>query len=101
MKILFVHQNFPAQYRWLAETLVRDKRCQVMALGDASNVKQRGKIPGVSVAGYAPPASASERTHHYVRPLEGAVRRAQAVVRACLELRKRRFVPDVVYAHPG
>jgi len=101
MKILFVHQNFPAQYRWLAETLAQDKRCQVMALGDASNLKQRGKIPRISLAGYASPPSASARTHHYVRPLEGAVRRGQAVVRACLELRKRGFVPDIVYAHPG
>lgn len=101
MKILFVHQNFPAQYRWLAGTLAQDKRCQVMALGDAENVKQRGKIPGVSVAGYVPPASASAHTHHYVRPLEGAVRRGQAVVRACLELQKRGFVPDIIYAHPG
>jgi glycosyltransferase involved in cell wall biosynthesis len=101
MRILFVHQNFPAQYRYLAETLARDKRCQVMALGDAGNLKQRGTISGVSVAGYAPPAPAAARTHHYVRPLEGAVRRGQAVVRACLELRKRGFEPDLVCAHPG
>jgi glycosyltransferase involved in cell wall biosynthesis len=101
MKILFVHQNFPAQYRFLAATLAQDKRWQVVALGDARNLKQRGTIPGVSVAGYAPPVAASERTHHYVRPLEGAVRRGQAVVRACLELRKRGFEPDIVYAHPG
>jgi len=78
MKILFVHQNFPAQYRWLAATLGTDKRWQVMALGDASNRKKRGRLPGVSVAGYPPPAPASSRTHHYVRPLEGAVRRGQA-----------------------
>jgi glycosyltransferase involved in cell wall biosynthesis len=101
MKILFVHQNFPAQFRFLAETLGQDKRNQVMALGDAGNLKQRGTIPGVSVAGYPPPASAAAHTHHYVRPLEGAVRRGQAVVRACLELRKRGFVPDIIYAHPG
>lgn len=36
-----------------------------------------------------------------VRPLEAAVRRGQAVVRACLELKKQGFVPDIVYAHPG
>ena len=101
VKILFVHQNFPAQYRWLAQTLGRDKRCEVMALGDAGNLKQRGTIPGIRVVGYPPPASATAHTHHYVRPLEGAVRRGQAVVRACLELRKRGFVPDIICAHPG
>ena len=101
MKILFVHQNFPAQYRWLAQTLAADKGWQVMALGEAGNVKRRGKLPGVNVAGYAEPQPASPQTHHYVKPLEGAVRRGQAVVRACMELKKRGFVPDLVYAHPG
>jgi glycosyltransferase involved in cell wall biosynthesis len=101
MKILFVHQNFPAQYRWLAQTLAGDKRWEVMALGEAGNIKRRGKLPGVNTAGYAAPQPASQQTHHYVKPLEGAVRRGQAVVRACLELKKRGFVPDLVYAHPG
>jgi glycosyltransferase involved in cell wall biosynthesis len=101
MKILFVHQNFPGQYRWLAETLAKDKHWKVMALGETANIKRRGKIAGVDTAGYAAPTPASQQTHHYVKPLEGAVRRGQAVVRACLELRKRGFVPDIVYAHPG
>lgn len=101
MKILFIHQNFPAQYRWLAETLARDKRWKVMALGETGNVKRRGKLAGVDTAGYTAPAPASPQTHHYVKPLEAAVRRGQAVVRACLELKKRGFVPDLVYAHPG
>ena len=101
MKILFIHQNFPAQYRWLAQTLAGDKRWEVMALGEAGNIKRRGKLPGVNTAGYAAPQPASQQTHHYVKPLEGAVRRGQAVVRACLELKKRGFVPDLVYAHPG
>jgi glycosyltransferase involved in cell wall biosynthesis len=101
MKILFVHQNFPAQYRWLAQTLAEDKGWQVMALGEAGNIKRRGKLPGVSTAGYAAPQPATAQTHHYVKPLEGAVRRGQAVVRACLELKKRGFVPDIVHAHPG
>lgn len=101
MKILFIHQNFPAQYRSLAETLSKDKTWQVMALGETGNLKRRGKLLGVNTAGYAAPAPASPQTHHYVKPLEGAVRRGQAVVRACLELKKRGFTPDLIYAHPG
>ena len=101
MKILFIHQNFPAQYRWLADTLSKDPAWQVMALGEAGNIKNRGKLPGVNTAGYTAPQPASQQTHHYVKPLEGAVRRGQAVVRACLELKKRGFTPDLIYAHPG
>jgi glycosyltransferase involved in cell wall biosynthesis len=101
MRILFVHQNFPAQYRHIAAALGQSKAHQVVALGDLENIKRRPNIPGVNLIGYPAPATASPRTHHYVRPLEGAVRRGQAVVRACLELRKHGFEPEVIYAHPG
>ena len=101
MRILFIHQNFPAQYKHLAATLAQSPGCRVVALGDLDNVKHRPKIPGVNLVGYPAPAPATARTHHYVRPLEGAVRRGQAVVRACMELQKHGFVPDVIYAHPG
>jgi len=101
MKILFVHQNFPGQYRHLAAALARLPGWQAAALGDAKFVRQRPRIPGVNLVGYATPPGASQSTHHYVKPLEGAVRRGQAVVRAGLELKKQGFSPDIIYAHPG
>lgn len=101
MKVLFVHQNFPGQYGRLATVLAKTPGCEVVALGDLRNVKNRPKIPGVKLLAYPTPALASARTHHYVRPLEGAVRRGQAVARSCFELQKQGFVPDVIYAHPG
>ena len=101
MKILFVHQNFPGQYRHIAAALARTPGWEVVGIGELDNVKKHPKLPGVNVVGYPAPAPASARTHHYVRPLEGAVRRGQTVVRACRELAKRGFVPDVIYAHPG
>ncbi|MGH8660885.1 MAG: glycosyltransferase family 4 protein [Burkholderiales bacterium] len=101
MKILFVHQNFPGQYRHLAAALARTPGWEVVGLGDPKNIKNRPPIPGVKLGGYQAPAPASPRTHHYVAPLESAVRRGQSVVRACLELKKRGFTPDVIHAHPG
>ena len=101
MKVLFVHQNFPGQYGRLATVLAKAPGCEVVALGDLKNVKNRPKIPGVKLLAYPTPALATAHTHHYVRPLEGAVRRGQAVARSCLALQKQGFVPDVIYAHPG
>ncbi|HEX6828030.1 MAG TPA: glycosyltransferase family 4 protein, partial [Burkholderiales bacterium] len=43
----------------------------------------------------------SSRTHHYVRNLENAVRRGQALARLALEIRRQGFVPDIVCAHPA
>ena len=101
MKILFVHQNFPGQYRHVAAALAQTPGWEVAALGDVKNVKQRPAIPGVKLAGYPTPQPATKSTHHYVTPLEGAVRRGQAVAKACLELKKRGFTPDLIHAHPG
>jgi glycosyltransferase involved in cell wall biosynthesis len=101
MKILFVHQNFPGQYRHVAAALAQTPGWEVAALGDVKNIKQRPAIPGVKLAGYPSPQPATPRTHHYVTPLEGAVRRGQAVAKACIELKKRGFTPDLIHAHPG
>lgn len=101
MKILFIHQNFPGQYRYLATTLAANKQIQVVGLGEAANVKKNMKLPGVTACGYPSPALANASTHHYVKPLESAVRRGQAVARACMGLKEKGFVPDVIYAHPG
>ena len=43
MNILFVHQNFPGQYRYLASTLATDKRIKVVGLGEVKNVKKNMK----------------------------------------------------------
>lgn len=101
MKILFIHQNFPGQYRYLATTLAANKQIQVVGLGEANNVKKNMKLPGVTACGYPTPGSSNAATHHYVRPLESAVRRGQAVARACMGLKEKGFVPDIIYAHPG
>ena len=101
MNFLFVHQNFPGQFRHVAKALV-EKGHRVVALGDAANIKDRPPIhPAVSLFGYRPHGGGQERTHPYIRDFEGAIRRGQSVVRATLQLRDKGFVPDVVVAHPG
>jgi glycosyltransferase involved in cell wall biosynthesis len=55
----------------------------------------------VQTVEYAHPKKDNAATHHYLRDFETHVRRGQSVVRACIELRKRGFEPDVVLAHPG
>lgn len=105
VNILFVHQNFPGQYKHLAPAMAQQKGNTVVALGEKKNLKQQSvqtlSQAGVKVIGYDTPQGASSSTHHYIRGLEAAVRRGQGVVRVTLELRKQGFIPDVVCAHPG
>lgn len=97
MRILFLHPNFPAQFRHLAVALGKDSNNQVV-FGTA---RKEGSLPGVYKAIYAPSREAHPQTHHYVRPLESAVLQGQAIYRLGNQLKAQGFIPDVVYGHSG
>ena len=97
MNVLFVHQNMPGQFKNLAPHLARDWANKVAFVTKRKNVE----IANVLKLLYDEPAASKPETHHYLRTFEGAVRHGQQVVRACLDLRKSGFRPDVIVAHPG
>ena len=97
MQLLFVHQNAPGQFRHLAPHLARDARNKVVFLGEG----RRGNLGAVRCLSYAAPSPADSQTHHYLRRAELAIRRGQAIARACLTLKRDGFVPDLIIGHPG
>ena len=97
MNILFLHSNFPAQFRHLAYALAQDPRHRVVF----GTNRREGHIPGVTKALYRPSRDVSEHTHAYVRPLESAVLTGQAVYRMATQLKADGFVPDVIFGHSG
>ncbi|GAB4532749.1 MAG: glycosyltransferase family 4 protein [Pleurocapsa sp.] len=97
MRILFLHPNFPAQFRHLATVLGQDKNHQVVY---ATN-RREGQIAGVTKVWYEKSRTARPETHHYVRPLENAVLEAQGVYRIAQKLKDEGFIPDIVYGHSG
>jgi glycosyltransferase involved in cell wall biosynthesis len=103
LRYLFVHQNFPGQFRHAARALADDPGNEVVGIGDLRNLKGRPQLhPRVKVGGYELKAGAGAQTHPYVRDFEGHVRRGQEVVRLLLQFRdKGGFHPDVVVSHPG
>ncbi|MBR0672807.1 glycosyltransferase [Roseomonas soli] len=97
MQALFIHQNFPGQYRHLAPIIAQRKGARVIGLGERANPCP----PGVTHLRYPPPEGAGEKTHRYLRPVEASVRRGQTVARALVSLRQKGFVPDIICCHPG
>ncbi|MEA5509715.1 glycosyltransferase family 4 protein [Crocosphaera sp. UHCC 0190] len=97
MQILFLHPNFPAQFRHLATELAKNPKNRVVF----GTKRKEGQIQGVVKAIYTPSREARPETHHYVRPLENAVLQGQAVYRIAEQLKSQGFVPDVVYGHSG
>ena len=101
MKLLFVHQNFPGQYKHTARIMAMDPNNRVVAICDESSIPKHAVIPGINYLSYATPQAASANTHHYVRHLENSVRRGQAVSRLAASLRQQGFIPDVICVNPG
>jgi glycosyltransferase involved in cell wall biosynthesis len=97
MRVLFLHRNFPAQYRHVAAALAADTANQVVFGTRDSD----GEIPGVTKVLFKPTRGVRPETHPYLRPTEEAVLDGQAVFRVCAQLREQGFVPDLVCAHSG
>ncbi|QYX33981.1 glycosyltransferase family 4 protein [Sphaerospermopsis torques-reginae] len=96
-RILFLHPNFPAQFRHLATALGKDDKYQVVF----GTNRQEGSIPGVLKAIYEPSRTAAPQTHHYIRNLENAILTGQAVYRMAEKLKRQGFIPDIIYGHSG
>lgn len=97
MKILFVHQNCPGQYKHLAPALAARKGWDVRFL------TRPGKpdLDGVKKVEYDLAREPGKETHRYIRNLESAVLFGQAAARAAENLRQSGFVPDVIVGHAG
>lgn len=101
LRILFVHQNFPGQFKHLAEYLSAKPGVQVVALGEQSNLDRYPPPSGVKRYAYKLHRGNTPNQHPYLRNIEAGILRGQAVARSALDLRKRGFVPDLICAHPA
>ncbi|OAM51321.1 glycosyl transferase family 1 [Methylovorus sp. MM2] len=102
MKYLFIHQNYPGQFKHLAPAIAAIPGNQVVAIVDDKNKRAASIQKNVTLYSYPAPQGSSKETHWYLRNYEGAIRRGQQVVRLLMELRdKQKFIPDVICAHAG
>ena len=97
MRILFVHQNFPGQFLYLAPHLAR-RGHEIMAL---SNRDKEVEVPGVVTHRYEFDEHAANGTHPMLGRFERSRRYGEAVADAALMLKRKGFSPDLIVAHPG
>lgn len=101
MRYLFIHQNYPGQFKHLAATLAAMPGNQVVAVVDEKNRREATAQPNVWLFSYPTPQGASKETHWYLKSYEGAIRRGQQIAKLGLELKAKGFEPDIVCAHAG
>lgn len=97
MNVLFVHNNFPAQFRHLASALARRADIKVAAIGARS-----ARAPKeVRLIRYALPDIDVSAAHPFARRFDLECHRAEQVLYGLTNLASSGFTPDVVVAHPG
>jgi len=99
MNILFIHQNFPAQFKHLAPALAADPDNRVLSLTTREDLPETWQ--GVEICRYTLTRSTSKEIHPWVMDFETKTIRAEACFRAALGLAKGGFIPDIIIAHPG
>lgn len=99
MKILFLHQNFPGQFKHLAPALAAlGHEVHALRLSDQPGQTWRG----VQVHTYKPARSSAPHVHPWVLDFETKVIRGEAVMRWAMQCRDTQgFQPDVMVAHPS
>lgn len=94
--VLFVHNNFPAQFRALAEALVqRGIPCAAVGSNTAPGVQ------GVRIARYTLPRGTGKDVFRLAVRAEADLIRARSAYDAAAALKAQGFDPAVIVAHPG
>ena len=98
-RLLFVHQNFPGQYRHLAAHYAAEAGYRVVAVGEKPNLLRQPRLPGVEVLGYDLPEL--EKVEPFNASVVKAIHRGKRVAAGAAHLRRQGFRPDVIFAHIG
>jgi glycosyltransferase involved in cell wall biosynthesis len=97
MNFVFIHQNFPGQYRHLARYFADQPGNAVYFITQANGNAMRG----VTKITYRPGFPASSNCHPFAVDTERAIRTGAAVAAACRGLIDQGIHPDFVIGHNG
>ena len=101
MRVLFIHQNIPGQFRHLIAALCADPRNGVWAIvGADAAARARALLPRLNLVSYTAPAAAAG-AHPWLADVDAQVRRGQVVAQALQQLKDKAIGFDVIVAHPG
>ena len=97
MKVLFVHNNFPAQFRNLVEALQETGGFELAAIC----AEGAQAVEGVAIHRYTVQPVDISATHPFARRFDAECRRAEHVLLAASALASSGFHPDFILAHCG
>ena len=104
--ILFIHQNFPGQFKSLAPELANNKAYEIHTLAAKTNSSENNppdyitSMSNITHHHYAINIGSSPNIHLFAQEFETKMIRAEAVAKKCFELKDAGLNPDPVsYTH--
>jgi len=98
MKILFIHQNYPAQYKHLLAHLSSNCDNQIVFLTQKAGLSQPQEH---HITEYLPDHAPSETAYPYVSDFEKCCANGAKVAEICTNLQGQGFTPDIIVGHTG
>ena len=95
MNILFLHRNFPAQFRHLAPAFARDLNNKVVFITNNETTQAKNILK----VQYKLKREVPDNCHRYLRFYEESVIHGQSVAEAAIALKEQGFKPDIIYGH--
>ena len=96
MKFLFLHRNFPAQFKHLALALAKDKKNEVVFVTNNTETKSFG---GIKKYSYKLKRKVPNNCHRYLRFYEESIIHGQSAAEVLISLKQQGFKPDVIFGH--
>ena len=98
MDILFIHQNFPAQFIHLAPALAREG-FNITSLTNSKSVSKN--IDGIRFFNYPIRRESTKNIHPWIADLETKTIRGEYCFRAAYKLLQKGYKPSLIISHPG
>jgi glycosyltransferase involved in cell wall biosynthesis len=101
MRVAFIHQNTPGQFRFMIPALVA-RGDQVLAIGDQAAIERWGaRHERLGMVGYRVPPELATRKPDPIEAFGQQAQRGRLVAGALRTLVERGLAPDLVVGHPG
>lgn len=97
MNILFLHKNFPAQFKYLCLVLAQSPNNKVVFITEETALQ----VPNITKVNYTVNKTVTKNAHPYTSRFESHILEGQAVAAAAMRLKRQGFEPDVIYGHSG
>ena len=96
MKILFLHRNFPGQFKYLAMELAQDVNNEVCFITNNNTTRTTARIRKIV---YKLKRKVPKDCHRYLRFYEEAIIHGQSVAEVLIQMKNQGYKPDLIYGH--